>query len=313
MAIMEMSEMHNTLYKAVICFSIYAAAKQYHRTFIEALLDLEDANNVALLILEDGYCFSDGYMQQLKQKFDVFTGANDPKNTVQQTKILLIEQAANFNAEVIVFTDFDDYLHPQALSLHLEVLRKYDFSYSDQILIDDGGQLLGRTLFDRAEVPRRIDSYKALLYQNYCGLSALAFNKATLAKVDISLLAVNSIAPDWMLTMLALRSGAIAGQTQTPVVFYRQHQANYFNAEKQLQQYYEKKLQSLIVHLKNLDLPETREYLVDCQDALSLLTSSTDLEYLLETDISSTRFPWFQDIYRFVQSSKVHLLERGYR
>lgn len=300
-------------YQAVICFSIFSAAKPYHSAFIDALLKLRSRDNIALLILQDNYSFSEVELQSLSRVYDVFLSTDDPSHSVQETKINLIKQAACFRSDNIIFTDSDDCLHEDALELHFDVLEQHDFSYSDQVLINTDGELLGRCLFDNANVPSKLEHYSALLYQNYCGLSALGFKKATLEKIDLDTLAKDSIAPDWMLAMQALINGAVAAQTARPVVYYRQHAANYFKSSHQPIDYYEKKLENLIVHLNNLNLPETRQYLVDCQNALKLLTSSSNLVRLLDNNKSWTHFPWFQDIFRFVQSSKAQLIEKGYQ
>lgn len=215
-----------------VCSVIYNEAKKYIPEFISGIQSASarylDYGIVNVIIVNDGMLVDEAekIIKSLSTTNDVtMIHSTHGKSVADIRKQLLLFAAVNAE-EIIVFTDCDDILCENALQLHKQVLDKYDFSYGDQILIDENGNNLGTSLYTGWDVPEKIENSQELLNGNFIGFSGVAINKICLQEHNNCNIPHDIIAVDWWFFSNLLSDGKRGGITKEPVVNYRQHQKN---------------------------------------------------------------------------------------
>ena len=250
------------MYNFVICVSIYPKAKPFLRDFLTALRDATKKFKVKILFILDNLDIKheNELTENLNSSFFEIIKIREYK-TLSEIRNILFKTAIKENSDSILFTDCDDLLEKNALHHHALTLEKYDFSFSNQILINENGEFLKKTLFDNWAVPKVVNNINQLLNGNFIGFSASAVRSNSFSSKDI-VIPKNIIASDWWLFSNLVLQGCIGGITSDPVVRYRQHNENLittklktFNLEKVLNL-----INSLILHFFYLpELPEIQK------------------------------------------------------
>lgn len=137
----------------------------------------------------------------------------------------LLHAAGKLSPDVLVFTDADDMLEPDAFSQHLAALENADFSFSDQIPVDRDGHITGPTFFMGRDVPAEISGPEVLLDRNFVGFTASAVRHNCLTETARNIPGSVGAADWWFFSMLLL-AGNKGQRTEKPVVRYRLHGAN---------------------------------------------------------------------------------------
>jgi hypothetical protein len=145
--------------------------------------------------------------------------------THADVRSLLLRHAAALDVDAVAFADCDDEMEKDALKVHAQTLEHADFSYGDQILINQRGNKLGATLFEGWVVPQRAESIESLLNGNFAGFSGSAVRASALSE-DVVAVPSAVLAIDWWVFSRLLLAGATGIQTRKPVARYRQHVAN---------------------------------------------------------------------------------------
>lgn len=292
-----------SLYKNIICTTIYQAASNYHDEFFNSLLALNSLKYTLVLIYEDEYDLNEDIKSKLKTLCDVKTITNKNESSIIEKRIHLMHKAIEMDGENIIFIDSDDCFTSNGVDLHTENLKNADFSFSDQILIDSESNLLNRTLFSNSNVPDELNSPTDLLQMNYCGLSALAFKKTALEKIELNAIPNNILALDWFLCTQALTKGLIGKKTKDSVVLYRQHSDNTFKKDSK-KELVLRKIQFTINHLSHFKEDSfvlQKETLEKC---LAALKRDDQMAEDLFKSYNSTLFPWFEDISKLAKQYK---------
>ncbi|MCP4914382.1 MAG: hypothetical protein GY909_14810 [Oligoflexia bacterium] len=289
----------------LICSTIYQEAAEYQEDFVKGLLSLNENNNNALLLLEENYELNDKLKNMLSERFETFIIKTETESNIISNRLHLIRKALNIDCENIIFTDSDDFLDPNALILHEESLANYDFSYGDQRLISFDGKRLNKTLFERHSVPETLDDITQLIQKNYCGLSALAFKKSSLKKLNLLEVPHSILALDWYIVTLALLFKLKGRKTSEPVVNYRQHINNNFAID--LEKKYEilvKKLRSAAAHTAAFSTEEHQIQLKKYKNCLNITQRNNEASRKLLKSYIPTAFPWFEDISKLSETIK---------
>lgn len=134
---------------------------------------------------------------------------------------VMVEAASHAQADMIVFTDFDDRAHPDALARHAGALENADVSYGDLDLMDDAGVAIGRRFFDGAKVPEQANA-SDLRRRNFIGFGNSAARRDALNGVAMSL-PDDVVAADWWFFSVLLAGGRNARSAGGPVSMYRLH------------------------------------------------------------------------------------------
>jgi len=142
---------------------------------------------------------------------------------------IMIETAAQVEADILVFADFDDRLLPDSLALHAAALEKAEISYGDLELIDAEGRPLGRRFFDGAEIPEAVEGPEALLDRNFMGFTNTAVRRGTIS-ARACRLPGDLVAVDWWFFTMLLAEGYRARRTAGSVARYRIHADNTLGA-----------------------------------------------------------------------------------
>ena len=251
------------MYNFVICVPIYSKAKPFLHAFLHALTIATKNFKVKVLFVLDNVDLE--HEKQLinnlnKSLFEIIKIKKF--KTISEIRNILLKNAIKINSDTILFTDCDDLLEKKALLYHSSTLNNYDFSFSDQILINNEGELLKKNLFDNWKVPKKINTIDKMLDGNFIGFSASAIRSNCLVSKDI-LIPKDVLASDWWLFSKLILEGFSGGITSDPVVKYRQHSENLllfsknkFNYEKILSL-----INLIIVHFFHLPRLPIKRYL----------------------------------------------------
>jgi hypothetical protein len=293
-----------------VCFILYKDAKPYLTEFIESLLKSCISKNVNFCIVNDGLTDSEKYLTPLSQKFEIKLEHYKKKTNFSSIRNQLLNLVSKKGSDYLIFTDCDDLLTSGALDLHLDSLSTHDFSYSDQILIDQQGNLLNRNLFDGWDVPKEIDSPMDLLDQNFIGFSGFGVKKSVLEDQPVNC-PENITSVDWWLATLLLMNGFKGKKTSQPVVFYRQHDLNLLGSGNQDLELstLKKKAQIALEHYKSLTkVPEAQVYLEKLEHLISLIDNNSNWIRTRYQEICSRPLPWFKGISLLAEQTKTVML-----
>lgn len=218
--------------KVSICSVVYDAVRPYFYDYVKGIVAAIESykyGDVNLIIVSDGFDNIQDSLQILCEKLPVHITTAPVGLSHSEIRKLLLESAKQKGHEALIFVDTDDIPVPEILLIHSQTLTKYDFSYSDQILIDLSGRNTGKKLYDEWSVPKTLYDLNVLLDGNFIGFSGLAIRKSSLSE-KICSVPSNIIAVDWWLSSLMINSGSTGGLTSAPVVYYRQHDNNAIGA-----------------------------------------------------------------------------------
>lgn len=133
---------------------------------------------------------------------------------------LMTGAAAQSDAEIVVFADFDDRLLTGALDLHAAALTDADVSYGDMELIDETGHALGRRFFEDASVPVKFTGHALLASRNFIGFTNSAV-RGSMLESEMPAIPDSVAAADWWFYTKLLAKGAHAQRTESEVTAYR--------------------------------------------------------------------------------------------
>ena len=221
---------------------------------------------------------------------------------------LMIAAAAESDAEMVIFADFDDRLLPHALDLHAAALRDASISYGDMDLIDEAGRSIGRQFFDDAQVPAWVDGEEKLYDRNFIGFTNSAVRNVALKEHMPSIPDTIAAADWWFFTML-LSKGNRAKSTESEVVDYRVRPGSVAGAGVSANvEVLRRRAKIVLEHYAALP---PRSALRDRENAVSSLIDVIDEDadsvddYL--SQVAQTPGVWFEDVSRaaaWMQSDK---------
>lgn len=145
--------------------------------------------------------------------------------SVAMVRKRLLHAAVTDGADLLVFADADDMMEQGGLAQHMEALKDADFSYGDQLPVDERGNSAGPPFFEGAGVPFRLDSAAPLARRNFVGFTASAVRRTRVPPEAMEFPSCVLAADWWFYTMLA-RAGRLGTRTRGPVVRYRLHSDN---------------------------------------------------------------------------------------
>lgn len=208
-----------------ICAAVYESARPYLAAFMDGIIVAARGHEVSVLIVSDGLQNTTSALHRLARNLPLYLWYAPAGSSVAEVRELLLRRACDTGSDVLIFTDCDDVLLPEAIGAHLGALRTADFSYGDQILVGPDGEDLDTSLYDCWSVPSCARDPLDLLDGNFIGFSGCAVWRDVLKAQNPSI-PHDVVAVDWWLFTRILLSGRTGSQTERPVVRYRQHEAN---------------------------------------------------------------------------------------
>ena len=270
-----------------VCSVIYNEAKRYIPEFISGIqtasLKYKNHGRVNVIIFNDDMLEEEAekLTKPLTDTNNVTIVHNRHKSSIADIRKQLLLFAADNAEEIIVFTDCDDVLCENAFILHKQVLDKYDFSYGDQILIDEYGNNLGTTLYADWYVPEKVSSSRELLNGNFIGFSGAAIKRYCLKERTNCNIPKDIIAVDWWFFTNLLNHGNQGSVTNKPVVFYRQHSNNVHGINhKPDRELIMKYIEITCAHFRNLPGSNDARLRLTCIEKLSQFFCSNP-EYII--------------------------------
>ena len=281
---------------------LYEAARPYLKEFFTALNIASIGKSVSLVAVIDGLVDPQEALAPLHKDISVCLAEIPSGVSFTGVRRLLLEKVLKTRDGFLIFTDCDDMLEPTALDRHAEALGQADFSFSDQILIDESGKKLGRTLFQNWSVPQRVKELSDLIDGNFVGFSGAALRAesltGTLCRIPDQVIAV-----DWWFFSNLLLSGSQGIQTKEPVVRYRQHPGNTVGAEPTpTLEACLRRCAVILAHYASLpDLPLVRERRKGVEQLMKEIESQQDKMTPMIEKACADSTCWYADIRRLVQ------------
>ena len=211
--------------RITLCTAIYESARPYLEAFTGGISRAAEHHEVSVLAVSDGLENAEASLAPLSRAVPLRLIEAPARATPAIVRARLFRAARESGSDVLVFTDADDVLMPDALGLHLSALAEADFSYGDQVLVGPDGEDLGTTLYETWDVPARTSQAGDLLDGNFVGFSAAALRQDTL-NAALTAIPDHLIAVDWWFFTRLLIAGHSGARTMRPVVRYRQHAGN---------------------------------------------------------------------------------------
>ncbi len=283
-----------------ICSAIYDKASPYIDEFLaginDAISTYGNKGKVELLLVNDG--FKD--YEKLNKMRDIFPVEiiNAPQSvSTAKVRNVLLNYAREYGQEAIVFTDCDDILESTALVEHIKILNKYDFSFGDQILIDQAGNLLGNSLYASWAVPKFTSGISDLINGNFIGFSGAAINKSCLNRTVCDV-PDDVIATDWWFFSELLIEGKSGAMTEQPVVKYRQYHGNFHGAHpKPNLKSIKKRVRIAKQHYSNLsEIENVKMYLQYIETLEKAIVEDPDAVLALADNESINSEYWYSDV-----------------
>ena len=208
-----------------ICSAVYEAARPYLADFTAGVSVAARGRDVSVLLAVDRLDEARGTLGPLCDSLPVTLLDASAGTSPTAVRRHLLSTARQCDADILVFTDCDDVLEPDALASHAAALEGADFSYGDQILIDSAGRPSGDTLFGHWNPPWHATGPGALLDGNFMGFSAAAIWRSRFP-AEAAAPPPTVVATDWWVFTMLLMAGRKGARAPRPVVRYRQYAAN---------------------------------------------------------------------------------------
>lgn len=280
---------------------LYEQAQQYLADFVAGVCNAFERHPARIVLVSDSLKDPHGYFGNMPANLSVEIKEINSKGHPVKSREILFNVLRSLSADIFIFSDCDDVLTSDAVKHHLMTLKENDFSYSDQLLMDETGKLTGRSLYDSWHVPDRLDSIEPILMGNFVGASGLAFRACCLCDIPTSF-PKQLRAVDWWLVTRMLLAGHVGAKTSKPTVCYRQHQNNTTIQEGALS-YSEflKRMEIVKLHLR--EFKQYSEFTEVYDQVLRLETMIADRP----EDVRRTKAfghcngPWYSDIFKVIE------------
>lgn len=208
--------------KIAIATSMYRQEPRFVSDYMAGIADAVRGRDDVMLIAAVEHDFDAARaMTVLPENVSRTVRAADGPATPAAMRRLMVKAAGESDADIVVFTDFDDRLTPQALKLHEDTLADSDISYGDLDVIDANGQETVRRFFDGADVPY-IAGISDLRTRNFIGFGSSAVRRSVLVGGALSI-PDNVVAADWWFFSVLLADGHTARRAGGSVAKYRNH------------------------------------------------------------------------------------------
>ena len=209
-----------------ICVPVYQAARRFLPEFNAALIAAALPHRAAVHLTVDDLAEPDADFAPLAEAgLEVAIQHAPPRSSPAEVREAMLHAAIRSEAEILVFTDFDDLLQPDAVVTHKDALGDAEFSYGDQLLVDVAGRAMGSSLYAAWQVPEAVSDPAVLLDGNFAGFSGAAIRRSFLASAFRSIPA-SVKATDWYVFNSLLFAGGRGRRCRKPVVRYRQWTGN---------------------------------------------------------------------------------------
>ena len=207
--------------KICICSVVYEKARPYLLDFMTGVLNASQGHDVKIVIINDGLHDIAQALCHLTDALPVTWFDADVGSTRASVRWQLFNRLRTVTTDVVIFTDCDDILEPDAIARHTTVLGDADFSYADQELMSHAGVPLGMSLYRIWQPPDHVDEPIALAEGNFIGFSGAAIRHACLRALHHRL-PDSVVAVDWWFFTMLLLAGMCGKRASAPVVRYRQ-------------------------------------------------------------------------------------------
>ena len=147
---------------------------------------------------------------------------NEPKTPIQLRKDL-IDLAYQLDADILVFSDFDENVAKNRIKEIRDHINAFDFVFNDFYIVDSNlNRVDDQSFFFRRNIPKEVRDWHDVKSYNFIGLGSLAVN---LKNYDYGSIDIpdNILALDWFLATRVLVDGGKGLGLATTYANYRQH------------------------------------------------------------------------------------------
>lgn len=237
---------NNTLFFGVI----YQDVDRYLLDYCNSI-EYQDTNNFDILILDDGFT---GEFPLKNKRITII----DIKNKLTPAEIRMsgIKHAIENDYKYVIFSDTDDYISLNRISVSINKLEKYDFVFNELYLINEKKDVIQRSYYNNILKKVEYTSYLEIINGNLFGLGNAAVKVNKLKELFIP---KEIIAVDWWIFSILLLNKCKCGFIKEAITYYRQHNNNFIGISKKLDKIIlQKGIKTKQIHYKNL--------LIYCED-----------------------------------------------
>lgn len=229
-----------------------------------------------------------------------------PHTPIELRKILIDESYA-LDADILIFSDFDECVTSNRVQRTIESIDGNDFIFNDFYIVNkDLEKMHSSSYFSIRNIPDTVDNWNLLKFYNFIGLGSLAIN---LQSFDFRKLSIPSdiIALDWFLATWMLLNGAKGLKLPNVYAFYRQHDSSLVGFDFKLNK--DKVQMGLKVKLAHYKYFSTHsDYktsiifqglykdILNLQNFLSIHANLEKYIDIINTKFDRTKFCWWENI-----------------
>jgi hypothetical protein len=207
--------------RALIATSVYEAARPYLDAWIDGVLAIRGGPDVSVLVTVDNLRHPESAFFRLTAALPVRFVTTDASSPAA-VRLSMLKSIRAEDTDMVVLSDCDDVMLPQAIAVHAEALDGADFSAGDLDLIDVAGQPVTGHFFGSRNLLGIWDDWRWTLTGNPFGFTNTALAASAIPSLPGDIPSTIT-AVDWWLFATLLRRGCKARLVSGRVAKYRLH------------------------------------------------------------------------------------------
>lgn len=168
------------------------------------------------------------------KKINVHYRSSRKNKSIAQLRKDLITIAYELDADVLIFSDFDETVSCNRVEEVINNIGEYDFAYNDFYVVDSKlNKLKSESFFSDKNYPDEIQDWKEIKSRNYIGLGSMSINLRTYQYNNLDF-PDNIKAVDWFIVTKVLLDGGRGLKLCSTYANYRQHEQSFVGIDFKL-------------------------------------------------------------------------------
>lgn len=162
-----------------------------------------------------------------KDKIKIHIRKYDEKFTPIELRKKLIDISYELNADILIFSDFDENVAGNRIEEVVNKINNYDFAFNDFFIVDKNlNRLISKSFFETRDIPLVVENWTDIKSYNYIGFGSLAINLKSFDYKNFEF-PKEIKALDWFLATYVLLHSGKGIKLDKTYANYRQHESSF--------------------------------------------------------------------------------------
>ncbi len=216
-------------------------------------------------------------------------------------RLTLIEKAYDLEADILIFSDFDESVAPNRIEEVRNKINGYDFAFNDFYIVDNKLNKVDEdSFFQTRRIPEAVNDWQQIKSCNYIGFGSLAINLASFNYRNFDVPG-NIKALDWFLASKVLMEGGKGVKLDCTYANYRQHDNSFVGFDFKLTE--RKLIQGINIKKSHYDYfrkynsnyEELYREILELESYIKEVGKEKYIE-IVNSKFDTTKFTWWENI-----------------